>query len=133
MPQMANLTVKKADGTTDIVYTSMTPSAGDKTPAIWRANTVGDSVALRPEFRAIGMPSPDGARRTLKTNLVFPVVVTDNASGLKKVAGYITQVTESKIFLAADDATVAEAIAQGANLTNTALMRECAKVGFAPN
>lgn len=133
MPQMANLTVKKSDGTTDIVYTSMTPSAGDKTPAIWRANTVGDSVALRPEFRAVGMPSPDGARRTLKTNLVFPVVVTDNASGLKKVAGYITQVVETKIFLAADDATVAEAVAQGANLVNTALMRECARVGFAPN
>jgi len=130
---MALLTVKKADGTTDIDYTPMTPSAGDKTPAIWRANSVGDSVALRPEFRAIGMPSPDGTRRTLKTNLVFPVVVVDFMSGARKVTGYITQVTETKIFLAADDETVAEAIAQGANLTNTALMRECAKVGFAPN
>ena len=133
MPQMANLTVKKADGTTDAVFTAMTPSAGDKSPAIWRSNSVGTSVALRPEFRAYGLPSPDGARRTFKTNLVYPAVITDNASGLKKVAGYITQVTETKIFLAADDATVAEAIAQGANLNSTALMRECAKVGFAPN
>lgn len=43
MPQMANITVKKADGTTDVVYTALTPAGGDNSPARWSAN----ALALR--------------------------------------------------------------------------------------
>jgi hypothetical protein len=39
MPSMANLTVKKADETTNIVYDALTPAAGDSSDAVWRQDT----------------------------------------------------------------------------------------------
>jgi hypothetical protein len=52
MPALADITVKMADGTTNITYTGIVPSAGDKTPAVWRSNSVGGSIGQRPELRA---------------------------------------------------------------------------------
>jgi len=51
MPQIANITVKAANGTTDVVYTAMTPSSGDTTPAFWRAEGSGASASLRATFQ----------------------------------------------------------------------------------
>lgn len=49
MPTMANITVKKADGTTDIVFDAIAGSGGDTSAARWRqdtGNTVGLPVGL---------------------------------------------------------------------------------------
>jgi len=124
---MANMTVKKADGTTDITYTALSPSAGDKTPAIWRSNTVGASVAQRPEFRATANQLVNN-KRVLKTNFVFPIVdaITNT------VIDYVTIVMESKISLKATDVDVKEAVYQGLNLVSNALIKQSASDGFAP-
>lgn len=127
MPQMANITVKKADGTTDIVYTAMSPSAGDKTPAIWRSNTVGTSVAQRPEFKATSAQL-NGNKRQLKTNFVYPIV--DPISD--KVIDYVTVVMDVKSSLAGKDADVREAVFQALHLNSSALVKQSAADGFAP-
>lgn len=127
MPQMANITVKKADGTTDIVYTAMSPSAGDKTPAIWRSNSVGTSVAQRPEFRATSAQL-SGNKRQLKTNFVYPIVDAIT----HKVVDYVTVVMDVKSSLAGTDADVKEAVFQALNLNSSTLMKQSAADGFAP-
>lgn len=63
MPNMANITVKKADGTTDVVYTALTPSAGDKTSARWSLTASSTKANLRllwNALRVITMRGPPG-------------------------------------------------------------------------
>lgn len=54
MPTMANLTVKKYDGVTDIVYDALSASGGDGSPAVWRQDTGAVAalpVGLRKAFK----------------------------------------------------------------------------------
>jgi hypothetical protein len=48
MAQIADITIKKHDGTTDIVWTALSPSSGDNSPSIWRQDA--ESI---PAFRPI--------------------------------------------------------------------------------
>jgi transcriptional regulator of met regulon len=59
MPAMANITVKKADDTTDVIYVAISPSAGDKVPAIWQV-TASQPIKV---FDRISRSRP---RRTLR-------------------------------------------------------------------
>lgn len=65
MPSMAAITVKKADGTTDIIYGIKSQSAGDGTWAAWRQDT--------------GNTAPYSARPTLLHR------VTESAKGIRRV------------------------------------------------
>lgn len=132
MPNMADITVKKADGTTDIVYTAMNPSGGDGSRALWRANSVGDNPQQRPSFTFEGHASKDGTRRETTSNFVYPVVVTNAVTGVKSVAGYYTERVERKLTLTASDADASEAVAQAANLNASVLIKQCSSVGFGP-
>lgn len=130
MPSMANLTVKKADGTTDIVWTGLSPSAGDKVPAVWRSQTIGANVQQRPEFRLWSFGTPNGNQRTVKSSLVYPVLQV--AGGVTTVIGFCTQVMETKIAIVASDADAGECVYQGFNILSTALIKQAVKEGFAP-
>lgn len=52
MAAMANLTVKKADETTNIVYDALTGAAGDGSKAVWRQDT-GATAGLPVGHRAV--------------------------------------------------------------------------------
>lgn len=130
MPNMANITVKKADGTTDIVWTNKSPSAGDKVPAIWRSDTVGASVAFRPEFRLWSYGASGGTQRSVKSSLVYPILEVDGT--ITRVIGYCTQVSETKLLLKASDADSKECAYQGFNLLGSALVKQSVWEGFAP-
>lgn len=132
MPTMANITVKKADGTTDITYTAMNPASTDGTKALWRANTVGDNPQQRPYLTYEGKASKDGTRRETTSNFVYPITVINAVTGVKSVVGYYTERTERKLTLLASDADASEATAQAANLSASALIKSCSAVGFAP-
>lgn len=127
MPNIADITVKKADGTTDVVFTAITPSAGDNSAAIFRSNSVGVSIAQRPSLAVT--PSGKPGRRVVKTNFVYPVV--DLVSG--KVVDYITMKCESNAADTAADAVVAEAMAQASNLNASALIKSVRVIGYGPN
>lgn len=128
MPILANITVKKADNTTDIVWTAKSPSSGDKVPAILRSDTVGAAVAFRPEIRLWSYDASKGAQRALKATVVWPHTVTE--SGVVKVVGYSSFSGEFKIFNTAADIEVGEFAAQVPNLIATALVKQCIKEGF---
>ena len=130
MPNMAAITVKKADGTTDIVWTNMSPSAGDRVQAVWRSQTVGGTVAQRPSFSAWAFGTPGGNQREFKTALVYPILQV--ASGVTTIIGYCTQTSDTKVLLNAPDVDAGEAVYQGFNLLGSALIKQSAKEGFAP-
>lgn len=77
MPQQTNLTIKKNDGTTDIVWTGVVPSAGDKAPARWESLTVGSSMAHRPYMTHSSRDNGPGTARRAEVNVVYPVVDAD--------------------------------------------------------
>lgn len=117
MPTMADITVKKNDGTTDIIWNNSAPGGGDNVPARWMPNSVGTSVAKRPVLK-FWTQSSDKARRVARITTTFPVV--DPVSGA--ILDYITTSEEVKVPVIATDSDVNEAIAQSGNLRDHALI-----------
>jgi len=135
MPQQADITVKKNDGTTDIVYTKMSPAGGDGVPAIWRSNSVGNSAATRPEVRVHsknGTYKGQETRSSTKT-MVFPWTYVDSTTGLTKVGGHAFFKGVWEVPKGMPQTDVNEFASQTANIVDHAQVVDTVKDGFAPN
>lgn len=83
MPAMASITVKKFDGTTDIVYDALSASGGDGSPAVWRQDTgaaAGLPVGLRPILKLSSTWNGPKTARQMKYNFVMPYAVQDSTT-----------------------------------------------------
>lgn len=132
MPQMANVTVKKADGTTDVVYSALTPSSGDKTAAQWRCETAGASAALRPVLSMQSTYNGPRTARRIDVAFQFPWTITDSATTVTTVKARIPASLQITVPTEIPDTAVAEAVAQFANLLKSQLLQDSFKAGFAP-
>lgn len=128
---MANITVKKNDGTTDVVYTALTPSAGDKTPAYWRNNTVGTAESHKPEMRMTSKPNGDLSSRAVSVNFSYPQTVT-GGDGKVSIAYRTNFTLTGSIPQGMTTADVNEAVSQFLNLCASTLVKDSFKAGFAP-
>lgn len=133
MPNMADITVKKADGTTDITYVALSPSAGDKTPAQWRVEAIGTVPGNRPTLAVTSRFSVDRQARVVEGKLLYPETFTDSTTGI-----VATRLRESFSFTQiirqdAADSTTKELSAQAANLIKSALIQSVLMTGFAPS
>lgn len=129
---MADITVKKADGTTNIVFSALTPSSGDKVAAQWRSETAGTSASLRPTF---GMQTQwNGPRTARRVQLEgqYPYTITDTTTSVTSVKARIPFQGTFTVPAEVPDAIVSEAIAQISNLVASALVQSSIKAGFAP-
>lgn len=131
MPSMANITVKKHDGTTDIVWSNVTPSAGDRSPAVWKSNTVGTASSHRPEFRIVARDNGPGDARRVEGSGVYPQTVT-GTDGKITVANKLPFNFSFLVPKGMPDADVNEATSQFCHLMASALTKECARTGYAP-
>lgn len=126
---MDNITIKKADGTTDIVYTATVASTGDLAPA--RYEQQGPSVlSQRPQFAVqSSKPSGNGDLRRITVNGVYPLI--DATTGLE--VGRVT-LSDCKITFPRAGAAVAvkEATHQLLNLVSSAVVKKAAETGYAP-
>lgn len=128
MAAAANITVKKNDGTTDIVYTSISPSSGDNTPAVWRSQTIGSAVSHQPELRVSAGNTGKNARRVRGT-FMYPQISTNTTTGVTSVVNKAFgsfEALEPRDMSAAD---INEFASQFANLIASALMKQCLKEG----
>lgn len=132
MPNMADITVKKADGTTDVVYVAATPSSGDKNAAIWTQNAYSGVQGFRPRLELATMNNGNGTTRQMRYRYSFPVVYTDSTTSLQKLLG--SMVSEGVVHLPKDISTVEwkESFAQLGNLLSSSLLRQVAETGFSP-
>jgi hypothetical protein len=131
MPAMANITVKKADNVTNVDYTVATPSAGDKSPAVWKNQTVGTVNAARPTFTATAQDNGTGKARRMRTTFFWPKVRTDALSNVV-VSGGISSESSHLIPQDMTPAEITEAVAQNANLVASALIKQMMTEGYAP-
>jgi hypothetical protein len=131
MPQMADITVKKNDGTTDIVYTQMIPSAGDKSAAIWRSNSIGSAAAFRPELQAVSTANGPKTARRVNLKYSYPSLVT-GSDGKTNISDRLIIDVSAVVPQGMADTDVNEAVSQGLNLCSSALIKSTVKAGFAP-
>lgn len=130
MPQIADITVKKNDGTTNIVYTAVSPSSGDGTPAIWKSQTVGSAAAHQPEFRLSSRDASNGARRALRATYVYPMIATNTSTTLTTVVERASGDVNWVIPKGMAQADVNEFVSQMSNLIVASLIVACVKAGY---
>lgn len=135
MPSMASLTVKKADGVTDIVFNQLTGAGGDASPAYWRQDTGAPAalpVGLRPYFKLMTKwNGPKTARQTI-FEIVFPYAVLDPSTGLYSAKDRVVFSGIATFPQAIPIGSLNEAAAQGLNLLAQPLVVESHRVGYAP-
>lgn len=133
MPNMADITIKKADGTTDITYSALTPSSGDKVPAQWRVEGLGTVAGNRPTLTVSSRYSQDRKARLVEGRVVLPETFTDSTTGIISVRNREMLSFNSVIHLDTSDSVISELAAQSANLLKSAIMQSVLKTGFAPS
>lgn len=131
MPNMANITIKKNDGTTDVVLTAVVPSAGDATPAIWRNQTVGTAAAHRPDFTMKSRNSGDQKSRRVDASTAYPTLVTDG-TGKVSVADKATFTGSFGLPKGMPDADINEFVSQTCNWLVSTLVKDSIKSGYSP-
>lgn len=114
MPNIINMTVKKADGTTDITYESVVPSSGSNSPAIWRS-PVGAAAAHRAELRVRSTPNAQNTVRRVEVEYVYPETAVGSDGKVSVVNRFRLQTTAT-VPRDMADTLVLEAVAQGFNL-----------------
>lgn len=130
MPDLANITVKKADGTTDITYTGIQPSSGDKSPAVWKSQSVGSALAHQPELRVSARSNATRTARQVTVNVSYPALVTSADTGITSVLKRFNMTAEASVPTDVPTALTDEATAQACNLMASALMKEMMKTGY---
>lgn len=128
MPNIADLVVKKADGTTSTTWTVQNPGSAEY-PASWKSTSVATIPAAQPEFRlrAIARVVRGSPFRDVSTTGKWPKVTAVNG---------VTTISEGVSFsgnfhvsqnLTVDE--IKEAVYQFGNLICAQLVRDCSVNG----
>lgn len=121
MPQLADITVKKFDNTTNIVFTGVNPAGGTDSPAILRSNTVGTAISHRPELR-VSVKNAGPKDRVVGT-FKYPQIATNSTTGVTAVVGTVDGKFEFSVDKSIDQTVVNEASAQFAHLIASSLLK----------
>ena len=129
MPALANMTVKKNDGTTDVVYSYQQGASGDN-PAVWFAPALGATSATRPEVRSHtkAIPGSPSKRRTTVT-VMYPYSVVNSTTGITSVEKRIILKLQADTDFEVPSGTMDEAASQGLNIFANALIKSSVKEG----
>lgn len=130
MPSIANVTVKKNDGVTDIVYTTKSPAAGDTVPAVWRADSIGTAPSHQPEFRLTAREAQKNAARALRSTFVYPQIATNSTTTVTSVINKAMASTDWTIPKGMSATDINEFASQYANLLASTLIKSCIKDGY---
>lgn len=131
MTTATDITIKKADGTTNIVYTLLAASGGDKSPAVWRSSTAPGTAGQQPFCQVQSRSNGDGNVRRVDVLYVYPSVATDASSNTTVRSKAVFQGS----FALPLDATGPDMNEMGAQLGNlfaSAMFTSAFKSGYAP-
>lgn len=129
MPQIADITVKKNDGTTDITYAQVVASSGGNSPAIWRSPD-GAAAAHRASFSAIGRDNGNRTTRELSYEFRFPITAVA-ADGSVRVTDMPRMTMKVHNVTSVPQVMIDEFISQGFNLIASKLSKDMGKSGYA--
>jgi len=135
MTAMASITVKKADGTTDIVFDSLSPAGGDGTFAEWRQDTgqsSGFPVGLRPRLRVMTKWNGPKTARIMAFEATFPYAVQDSTTTLYSARDQVLIKGTYTLPTAIPAANLKEAVYQIGNILASSLVKSSGEVGYSP-
>lgn len=132
MPSMADITVKKDDGVTNVIFVALNPSSGDTVPAFWRQDAMGTQANLRATFSLKSTWNGPRDARRVEGVYQYPFTSTDSTTGLTSVVSKVPISFSATVPQGITDTVVAEAISQWANLMASTLVKSSLKAGFAP-
>lgn len=128
--QMADITIKKADGVTNVVYSTLTASAGDRSPAVWRSNTSAASRGNRTTAQMETHWNGPGTARRATIVFLAPVVRTINA--VETVVAKVPIDLNAVLPEGLTDTEVTEAVEQALNFMSASLIRQSIAQGYSP-
>lgn len=132
MPAIANITVKKYDGTTDVVYTAVASASSDGVPAQYEAQTGFTVPATRPTFKVTSRFNGKKTSRRVNATYSYPVSYVDSTTGrtviIGSIAGEFSMILPQDI----DQVAVREAHQQCVGLLKSATMKAVFDEGTAP-
>lgn len=122
MSTAASITVKKADGSTDIIFGVLEGRSGDN-PAKWKAPALGATPVTQPELRVHSREVAGTDKAKVIATFVYPYHVVNSTTG-------VTTVVDREMFRleytgsnAIPSATRAEGVHQGMNLLSSAAFK----------
>lgn len=132
MPAIADLVIKKADGTTNITFSAVQPAGGDKSPAVFRSLSTTGTNGQHPELRVSSNSTKSNSGRQVQLAFSYPSVYTDTTTGLTSVKSRAN--AQISVFVPADvpDSDLNEFGAQLGNLLASTLIKSVNATGFAP-
>lgn len=130
MAAIANITIKKADGTTDVVYTALTGAPGDGAPAKWRNEDVTLPIGQRATLTALAKPNGRADARQVQIRVRRPVVRVVNS--VPTLIGTIPFEINATLGEQYTQAEIDEAVAQSLNFAAVVAIRDVFKTGYAP-
>lgn len=135
MPSLANMTIKKNDGTTDAIYVAKLGAGQDGTKATLRYDAHPAPYAgLKPTFEITSRWNGPKTARRVEATLVFRAYQTDSTTGVSTQIGTIPITISAVIPQNLDQTTwIDESVAQAANLFKHADTQTMFKTGFAFN
>jgi hypothetical protein len=134
MPSMASITVKKSDGTTDIIFDAVTASGGESSPAVWRQDTgapAGLPAGLRSTLRLSSKWNGPKTARQLTYEIVMPYAVQDTTTTLYSAKDRVVMTGVITMPQAMPSAALNEVV-QGLNLLASSLVKTSVQAGYAP-
>lgn len=134
MPNMAAITVKANNGTTDVVFTNLSPAGADGSPAVWRVEDAAKLPSERIRFEVSSKWNGPRTARKVSTFLDYPILQATPVAGVSNVTGKV-QFREGGAVVPqnAGDTVLLEASALHGNLMASALIRSVFTTGYAPN
>lgn len=132
MPSMANITVKANNGTTDVVYTAMSPSSGDGVPAVWRNEAGGTATAFKTSLQLVSKYNGNKTARRLNATYYMPQTATDSTTSLTRVVNTVPINFSIALPVETPQTIIDEAVSQFANLLVSTLIKDSLKSGYAP-
>ncbi len=135
MPTMASITVKKSDGTTDIVFDNVSAAGGDGSPAVWRqdtGNTAALPVGLRSSIKLTSKWNGAKSARQVTYEATFPYAVLSNDTGLYSARDRVVATGIITLPQGVPSTALSEAAAQIPNLIASTLFKASFAAGYAP-
>lgn len=133
MAAIADITVKKSDGTTDIVYAAKQPSSGDNVAAIWRSDANAAPYAgLKPVVSLLSKWNGDKTVRRLVGQGKYNSYSTDSTTTISSKLGSIVLDLTASAPQSIPQADIDEAVDQLLNVFASTAFRTALKSGFAP-
>lgn len=135
MPTAASITIKKKDGTTNIVYDLISASGGDNSPTVYRqdtGNAVGLPVGLRPTFRVMSKWNGSRTARQLNHEFEYPYAVQNTTTTRYESTDKVVFKNGTlSVPQGIPSDVIAEATAQYSNLIGSAEMKAMLAAGYA--